>query len=99
MRKTAPDGKTTVDDAAVTERLRYYVEFSGADPAKTQSCAETPATAERILRSQQLGQKIGITGTPTLFVNGRRIGNPGAAQYEALKAVVAFEADEADTGK
>lgn len=99
VRKTGADGKTTVDDAAVTERLRYYVEYAGADPAKIQSCAETPATAERIARSQQLGQSIGITGTPTLFINGRRIGNPGAAQYEALKAVVAYEADEADTGK
>jgi protein-disulfide isomerase len=99
VRKTGPDGKTTVDDAAVTERLRYYVEWAGADPAKTQSCAETPATAERIARSQQLGQSIGITGTPTLFINGRRIGNPGGAQYEALKAVVAYEADQADTGK
>ena len=99
VRKTGADGKTTVDDAAVTERLRYYVEWAGADPAKIQSCAETPATAERIMRSQQLGQSIGITGTPTLFINGRRIGNPGGAQYEALKAVVAYEADQADTGK
>jgi protein-disulfide isomerase len=99
VRKTGADGKTTVDDAAVTERMRYYVEYAGADPAKIQSCAETPATAERILRSQSLGQSVGITGTPTLFINGRRIGNPGAAQYEALKAVVAYEADEADTGK
>ena len=30
VRKTGPDGKTTVDDAAVTERLRYYVEWAGA---------------------------------------------------------------------
>ena len=61
MRKTGADGKTVVDDAAVTERLRYYSEWSGADPAKTQSCAEAPATAERIARSQQLGQTIGST--------------------------------------
>jgi protein-disulfide isomerase len=99
VRKTGADGKTTVDDAVVTERLRYYVEWAGADPAKVQSCAETPATAERIMRSQQLGESIGINSTPTLFVNGRRIGNPGGAQYEALKAVVAFEADQVDTGK
>jgi protein-disulfide isomerase len=99
VRKTGPDGKTIVDNAAVTERLNYYVEWAGADPAKTQSCSDTPATAERIARSQQLGQAVGITGTPTLFINGRRIGNPGAAQYEALKAVASYEADQADTGK
>lgn len=99
VRKTGSDGKITVDSAAVTERLRYYVEWAGADPAKIQSCAETPATAERIQRSTQLAQSLSINGTPTLFINGRRIGNPGSSQYEALKAVVAFEADQADTGK
>jgi protein-disulfide isomerase len=99
VRKTDAAGKTTVDDAAVTERLRHYAEMAGADPAKTQACAETPATAERITRGELLGQSIGVSGTPTLFINGRRVGNPGAAQYEALKAVVAFEADQAAAGK
>jgi protein-disulfide isomerase len=69
--------------------------MSGADPSATQTCAESPATAERITRSQLLGQSIGITGTPTFFINGRRIGNPSVAQYEALEAVVAFEAAQA----
>ena len=95
MRKTDAGGKATIDDAAVTEQLRHYAEMAGADPAKTQSCAEAPATAERITRSEMLGQEVAVTGTPTLFINGRRVGNPGAAQYEALKAVVAFEADQA----
>jgi protein-disulfide isomerase len=99
VRKTDAAGKTTIDNAAVTERLRHYAEMAGADPAKTQACAENPATAERITRSQLLGQAVGVTGTPTLFINGRRVGNPGAAQYEALKGVVAFESDQAAAGK
>jgi protein-disulfide isomerase len=99
VRKTDAGGKATVDDAVVTERLRHYAEMAGADPGKTQSCAEAPATAERITRSQVLGQSVAITGTPTLFINGRRVGNPGMAQYEALKAVVAFEADQAAGAK
>ena len=64
--------------------------MAGADPAKTQTCAEAPATAERIKRSELLGSRIAVTGTPTLFINGRRIGNPTAAQYEALKTVVSL---------
>jgi protein-disulfide isomerase len=99
VRKTGADGKATIDDALVTERLRRYTEMAGADPAKTQACAEAPATAERITRSQALGQSISVTGTPTLFINGRRVGNPSAAQYEALKSVVTFEADQASAGK
>jgi len=95
VRKTDAAGKTTVDDAAVTERLRHYAEMAGADPAKTQACAENPETAERITRSVAVGQALGVTGTPTLFINGRRVGNPGGAQYEALKAVVNFETEQA----
>ncbi len=95
VRKTDADGKATIDDAAVTERLRHYAEMAGADPAKTQTCAEAPATAERINRSEQVGKVVAVTGTPTLFVNGRRVGNPSAAQYEGLKTLVAFEAEQA----
>lgn len=99
VRKTDAAGKTTIDDAAVTDRLRHYAFLAGADAAATQTCAETPATAERIKRSQALGNTIGITATPTLFVNGRHVGNPGAAQYEALKALTTYEAEQAAAGK
>jgi protein-disulfide isomerase len=99
VRKTDASGKPTVDDAAVTERLRQYTTIAGADPAKTEACAATEATAERITRSELLGKAVGITGTPTLFVNGRRIGNPTGAQYEALKNVASYEAEQAAAGK
>jgi protein-disulfide isomerase len=99
VRKTGADGKTTIDDAAVTERMRHYAEMAGADPAKMQTCAESPSTSERITRSELLATSLTVTGTPTLFVNGRRIGNPGAAQYDALKAVVEFEATQVASSK
>jgi protein-disulfide isomerase len=95
VRKTDAAGKTTVDDAAVAERLRQYAAMAGADPAKTEACAATPETAEHIRHSQELGKSVGVTGTPTLFLNGRRVGNPTAAQYEALKGVVGYEAEQA----
>jgi protein-disulfide isomerase len=99
VRKTDASGKVTIDDAAVTERLRHFTDWAGADMDKTQACAENPATAERLNKSLQLGQSIGVTGTPTIFINGRRIGNPSPGQYEALKTVVAYEAQQAAAGK
>jgi protein-disulfide isomerase len=95
VRKTDAAGKAIVDDAAVTERLREYAQTAGADPAKIQACAETPETSQRITRSELVGQSVAVTGTPTLFINGRRVGNPSAAQYDALKAVAAFETEQA----
>ena len=99
VRKTDAAGKTTIDAAAVTANLRRYAEYAGADPAKTQVCAESPETAERIARSTQLGDSVEVTGTPTIFINGRRVGNPNPAQYESLKALVEFEAEQVAAGK
>jgi len=99
VRKTDATGKTTIDDAAVTTRLSRSAEMAGADPAKTRVCAESPDTAERIKRSELLGNSVNVTGTPTLFINGRRVGNPGAVPYEALKALVTFESEQAAAGK
>jgi protein-disulfide isomerase len=99
VRKTDADGKATVDSAAVTENMRHYAEIAGADPAKTQSCAESAETSTRITRSELLGQSLSVTGTPTIFINGRHVGNPSAAQYDALKAVVTFETNQAASAK
>jgi len=41
------------------------------------ACAADPATANRIDRSMELGKKMEVGSTPTLFVNGRRITNVG----------------------
>jgi protein-disulfide isomerase len=95
VRKTDASGKTTVDDAVVAERLRQYTAMAGADTAKTEACAATQETSERITRSQLLGKAVGVNSTPTLFLNGRRIGSPRADQYEGLKAVVNYEAEQA----
>jgi protein-disulfide isomerase len=95
VRRTDNEGKPKVDDAEVTGRMRRYTETSGADPNKIQACAESPETSARIDRSYALGTSIGVTGTPTIYVNGRLVGNPKAVPYEALKAVINFEADQA----
>ena len=95
VRKTDAEGKTTIDDAVVTERLRQYTTTAGADPVKIQACAETPETGERVLRSQLLAKAVGVNQTPTLFLNGRRVSNFSASQYDALKAVVSYEAEQA----
>ena len=99
VRKTDAQGKTIVDDALVTEQLGHYAELAGAEPGKIEACAVTPETAERIARSVELGKAVGVTSTPTLYLNGRRVPGPRADQYDALKEIVSYEADEAAMGK
>ncbi len=99
VRRTGDDGKVHVDDAEVLGRMKHYAEVAGANVAKAQACAESAETAERIKHSVEVGKALGVSGTPTLYVNGRLIGNPGGLPYEALKTIVQFEVDKATDAK
>jgi hypothetical protein len=35
-----------------------------------------------------------VNGTPTLFINGRRIANIGGTPFETLKGIVDYEAKQ-----
>jgi protein-disulfide isomerase len=63
----------------------------GADIA---ACATTPVTKAHVDASIALGKEVNVTGTPTLFINGRTIGNVGQVPAEALKGLVDFAAKE-----
>jgi len=64
----------------------------GMNGKQIAACAADPATTARVDRSMALGTSLEVTGTPTLFINGRRIANLGGMQYETLKAMVQFAA-------
>lgn len=48
----------------------------------------TQRFANRVQRQADFGREIGVSATPTLFVNGRRIGLTKPATYEQLRAQV-----------
>jgi protein-disulfide isomerase len=75
-------------------RLTQLASQAGVDGAKIAACAEQPATAERIHRSEALGKEMNITGTPTLFVGGRRISNLSQMPYDMLKRMTDYMASE-----
>jgi protein-disulfide isomerase len=84
--------QTEITPQNATEKLNNYVTMAKGDPAKVAACAATPQTAARLEKSIDLGKKLEITGTPTLFVNGRPISNLSNIPYDTLKALVQFEA-------
>lgn len=45
----------------------------GLDPAQFKSCLASATTDQAIQRDVDLGRTVGVKGTPTLFVNGRRL--------------------------
>jgi protein-disulfide isomerase len=81
---TPQTSDSTLNDAATK---------AGADATKVGSCALTPEAKATVDASIKLAQALSVNETPTLFVNGRGI-PMGAAPYETLQKIVAFQAKE-----
>jgi protein-disulfide isomerase len=81
---TPQTSDSTLNDAATK---------AGLDAAKVASCALTPEAKATVDASIKLAQTLNVTETPTLYVNGRGI-PMGAAPYETLQKIVAFQAKD-----
>jgi protein-disulfide isomerase len=64
------------------------------DAKRFQRDAASGAAAARIAEDQQLAARVGATGTPTLFVNCRRL--VGAQPFQAFKQLIDEELKKAD---
>ncbi|MGC2057401.1 MAG: thioredoxin domain-containing protein, partial [Candidatus Sulfotelmatobacter sp.] len=67
---------------------------AGVKGADIAACASLPATKGRVDASIALGKSVNVNGTPTLFINGRSIGNISQVPAEALKRLVDFAAKQ-----
>ena len=67
--------QSDITAANADEKLTALADQSGAKGADTAACAAKPETVGRVQRSVALGASLEVTGTPTLFINGRKISN------------------------
>ncbi|HEX2188032.1 MAG TPA: DsbA family protein [Longimicrobiaceae bacterium] len=68
-----------------TELFVQYARQAGADPARFEECLRSDRFAREVSESMQLGQSLGVSGTPTLIVNGRRLGStPSFGELERM---------------
>jgi protein-disulfide isomerase len=74
------------------EKLTALADGAGVKGTEIAACAAKPETKADVDTSIALGKSVGVTGTPTLFINGRSIGNLGQVPGETLKALVDFAA-------
>jgi protein-disulfide isomerase len=89
--------KTFDDQANITasnadEKLKAIATASGANGDQIAACAAKGDTIARVETSLALGKSLGVTGTPTLFINGQNL--PGNAPDELLKKIVDFKASQ-----
>jgi len=74
------------------EKLTALAEGAGVKGADIAGCAAASATKAHVDASLALGKSVNVTGTPTLFINGRTVGNVSQVPAEALKGLVDFAA-------
>jgi protein-disulfide isomerase len=74
------------------EKLTALAEGAGLKGADIAACAAKPETKARVDASIALGKSVDVTGTPTLFINGRRVGSFDARMTDVYKSLVEFAA-------
>lgn len=74
------------------DKLTAIADQSGVKGSDIAACAAKPETKANVDASIALGKKVEVTGTPTLFINGRRIGNLDEQLLEIYKKLVEFAA-------
>jgi protein-disulfide isomerase len=67
------------------DKLRQYATELGLDRTKFDGSLDSGKFAEKIQRDLFDGRKLGINGTPTLYINGKRIADNS---YESMKSAI-----------
>ena len=86
--------QTDITAENADEKLTALANDAGVKGADIAACASTPVTKAHVDASLALGKAVNVTGTPTLFINGRSIGNVSQVPASTLKGLVEFEAKE-----
>jgi protein-disulfide isomerase len=84
--------QTDITAENVDEKLTAIADGVGLKGADIAACAAKPETKAHVDSSIALGKSVDVTGTPTLFVNGRKIGTVDAQLLDVYKSLVAFAA-------
>ncbi|MGB8011701.1 MAG: thioredoxin domain-containing protein [Terriglobales bacterium] len=91
IQKTFED-QANITEANADEKLKANATAAGANADEIAACAAKPDTKARIEASLALGRSVGVTGTPTLFINGQNV--PIGAPVDVLKKIVDFKASQ-----
>jgi protein-disulfide isomerase len=84
------DDQLAIDPQNADAKMKEHATAAGADAAQAAACVADPATAKAIHESVELGKAAGVTGTPAVFLNGRKLASITAIPYDTLKDVARF---------
>ena len=79
----------TMEPEVLNTRVLKWAGENSVDTAKLEHCIETRETEPEVDRSQQEGIALGVSSTPTIFINGRKL--EGTLEWEVLEQLIKFE--------
>lgn len=87
--------QSDITAATADEKLTAIADGAGVKGSEIAACAAKPETKARVDASIELGKSVDVSGTPTLFINGRKIGSVDPRMGDAYKGLVDFAAKQA----
>ena len=72
-------------------KLQEYAKNKGLDALQLGRCMDDKTSAAAIENSIELGHKLGISATPTIFINGRKL--EGGVEWNVLQQLLQIEID------
>jgi len=79
----------SITPANLKDKVMEHAKGAGVDTLKLNGCLSDQSVADVVEASMAEGRAVGVTSTPTLFVNGRKM--PGSVKWEQLKSVIDYE--------
>ncbi len=78
-----------VNAGNLKDKVLEFAKGKEIDTLQLSRCMENKETDAEVSKTQALGRDVGITATPTLFVNGRRL--VGRVDWPTLRGVIDYE--------
>lgn len=75
-----------IDKADIDQDLSSFAKEIGLNTAKFNTCLKEGTFTQAVKDDFNLGSSLGVSGTPTFFVNGTKL--VGAQPFEAFKALI-----------
>jgi protein-disulfide isomerase len=91
---TVYDHQGEINEQNADQMLKGYVKDVGGNPDAVAACVAKPETEKRVRESMAMGEKLEVTSTPTLFINGRRVVGGSTIPYDVLKSMVDYYASQ-----
>ncbi len=66
------------------QKIQEIVGLLGLDETKFKEQQKNPAITERIRQDYEEGIRLGVRGTPTIFINGKKLRDRGMKSMEAV---------------